>query len=121
MKKFYRYEGIQYASKDHNGEYISSSIPNPKLNLIELNLFKETDKGYWIGYGVNIPGNLRSEAIWVSKTAKKRFAYPSREEALVGYIKRTERRVKILKYDLESCEMLLQDAYHLKNKLELIQ
>jgi hypothetical protein len=108
--KFYRYKGIQYATTDHNGEYTSSYIPNPTLILEEYNLFKETDKGYWIYYGSILPGKLRSEAIWVSKTAKKRFAYPSKEQALQGYIKRTEKRVRILQYQLDSCQMLLNDA-----------
>ena len=92
--KFYRYQGVQYATLSYDGDFVSSSIPNPKLELYEYDLFKETLKGYWIGYGSIVPGNLRSEAIWVSKTAKKRFAYPSKQEALIGFIKRTERRVK---------------------------
>jgi len=112
--KFYRYQGVQYATLSYDGDFVSSSIPNPKLELYEYDLFKETLKGYWIGYGSIVPGNLRSEAIWVSKTAKKRFAYPSKQEALIGFIKRTERRVKILKNQLTSCNMLLSDANHLK-------
>jgi hypothetical protein len=108
--KFYRYQGVQYATLSYDGDFISSSIPNPKLELYEYNLFKETLKGYWICYGSIVPGNLRSDAIWVSKTGKKRFAYPSKQEALIGFIKRTEKRIKILNHQLTSCNMLLSDA-----------
>lgn len=47
--KFYRYEAVQYATIDHDGEYVSSPFPNPKLELRTYDLIKETPKGYWIG------------------------------------------------------------------------
>ncbi len=103
--KFYRYEAVQYASLDMNGEFYSSSIPNPQLNLIELNLFKETAKGYWIGYG-NSSG-LKSGARWVSKTSKKRYAYPTKKEAIENYIMRFKKRIKILEYQLWYCKISL--------------
>lgn len=112
--KFYRYEAVQYASLGIDGDYESSKFPNPVLELREYNLFKETPKGYWIGYGnysVGYPiGNLKSNAHWVSKTAKKRYAYPTKEEALNNYIKRTERRIKILQYQIDSCKISLNLA-----------
>ena len=49
--KFYRYEIVEYAEHDIDGELVSPLIPNPKLELREYDLFKETPKGYWIGYG----------------------------------------------------------------------
>lgn len=110
MKKFYRYEAVQYASIGIDDEYRASTIPNPKLECYEYNLFKETEKGYWIGYGNFIPDKLRSNAHWVSKTAKKRYAYPTKKEALIGYIKRTERRIGILKFQLDSCISALSIA-----------
>jgi len=114
--KFYRYEGKQYATIDMSGDYVLPSIPNPVLELTEYNLYKETPKGYWIGYGSQLSGKLRSEARWVSKTARKRFAYPSKQEALESFIKRTKKRIRILKYQLDSCRMLLNDAELMKIK-----
>jgi hypothetical protein len=97
--KFYRYVAIEYASTDYDGEYVQSSIPNPKLELHIFNLYKETPKGYWIGYGK--PNNLHDKGKWVSKTSRKRYAYPTKEEALNNYIKRTERRIRILSWQLK--------------------
>lgn len=99
-KAFYRYETIQYASIGYDGEYENSPFPNPRLILYTFYLHKETPKGYWIGHGA-------SESRWVSKTAKKRFAYPTKQEAINNFIKRNERRIAILNNQLTSCKMAL--------------
>jgi hypothetical protein len=97
--KFYRYELVQYAAKDLDGEYINSTFPNPTLTLCEYDLISETPKGYWIGFS----GGMKLKYKWVSKTAKKRFAYPSKKDAMTNFIRRTEKRIKILNYQLTSC------------------
>jgi len=107
---FFRYEAVEYASLGINGEYEAPNVPNPKVELRTYNLFKETPKGYWIGYGSLSEGKLRGQAHWVSKTSKKRFAYPTKKEALENFIKRNERRVKILKRQVWSCEMAIMKA-----------
>ena len=118
--KFYRYEARTYAEHDFDGELVSPKISIPELQLMEFNLHKETPKGYWIGYGHLSYGywtgrpNLRSNSRWVSKTARKRYAYPTKEEALQNYIKRTERRIKILKNQLYDCQFSLKNAKAIK-------
>jgi len=107
--EFYRYEAIVYANIDHDGEFVSPRIRVPKIVLTTLNLHKETPKGYWIGYG-HPDNGLHGHSRWVSKTAKKRYAYPTKEEALTNYIKRTEKRIKILKSQLQECEFGLMKA-----------
>lgn len=107
--KFYRYEARIYAEHDHDGELISPRIRIPKIELTTFNLHKETPKGYWIGWG-HPDNGLRSHSRWVSKTAKKRYAYPTKEEAMTNYIKRTEYRIRILKSLLEECEHGLMKA-----------
>lgn len=114
--KFYRYEAREYASLDVDGEFVSPIIPNPKLELSKYRLIKETPKGYWIGLE-SFHSDIWKK--WVSKTSRKRFAYPSKEEALAAYIKRTEKRVKILKRQIRSCEITLGFAESLVNKLEI--
>jgi hypothetical protein len=98
--KFYRYETVEYAVMDSEGEYMNPTYPNPKLEVREFNLFKETPKGYWIGYGSMNYGTLRSNGKWVSKTSKKRYAYPTKEEALNNFILRTEKRIKIMEWQV---------------------
>ena len=99
--KFYRYEAQSYSGQ------FSSSI---KVELREFNLHKETPKGYWIGYGYYASDMLRGHSRWVSKTGLKRYAYPTKEEAMTNYIKRTEKRVKILKRQLFDTEYALKIA-----------
>jgi len=91
--KFYRYVWVNY------GEAYSDIV----LQLCEYNLYKETPMGYWIGY----LGKLHCDGRWVSKTARKRFAYPTKEEAMVNFIKRTERRIKILNSQINCCKTAL--------------
>jgi hypothetical protein len=110
MKHFYRYEAVEYASLASDGDYTTNSFPNPQLELRVYNLHKETPKGYWIGYGNYKPEMLRGNSRWVSKTAKKRHAYPTKEEAKTNFIKRSERRIKILKAQLFSTQMALSKA-----------
>lgn len=103
--RFYRYEAVQYSSISDD-DYRLPHFSNLKLELKEFKMFKETPKGYWIGYGgfESLLGHQR----WVSKTAKKRYAYPTKEQALLNYIKRTERRIEILESQLWASETALK-------------
>ena len=93
--EFYRYETVR-------AEY------GPFIRLNTFNLHKETPKGYWIGYGSLHEGQLRSHSKWVSKTGKKRYAYPTKDEALVNYIKRCEIRTEILSSQLADMHFILR-------------
>jgi hypothetical protein len=102
--KFYRYEAIQYAEHDIDGELVSPKIPNPTIELREYDILKETLKGYWIGHKEFPELSKR----WVSKTSKKKFAYPTKDEALINFIKRTEKRIKILEHQIIFSKIVLQ-------------
>lgn len=99
--KFYRYDTTYYAD-------------GPELRLSEFNLYSETPKGYWIGWGH--PEGLHSDKRWVSKTGKKRYAYPTKAEALHSFIYRKKREIKILKARLEGSEWSKQTALDLQKK-----
>lgn len=117
--EFYRYEAHETSSVDQFGDVVSKIVPNPSLTLYTYNLYKETPKGYWIGYGYLTPDtSLRSDSRWVSKTAKKRYAYPTKEEALHNYIKRTEKRVKILNWEAWKCKLALNLAHNTQKRLK---
>jgi hypothetical protein len=113
--KFYRYEIVEYAVIGDDGEYADAKFPNPKLELREFNLQKETPKGYWIGYGFIHPHSLRGQARWVSKTCRKRYAYPTKEEALLNFVKRTEKRMRILDWQSQVCRISLIIAKNITN------
>lgn len=112
--KFYRYEIVQYATHDFDGELISPKFPNPKLEINEYNLIKETEKGYWIGSGC-LNSTLWKK--WILKQSKKRFAYPTKEEALINFIKRTEKRIDILENQILFCKLGLNLAKEKQNKI----
>lgn len=105
--KFYRYEAKEYAVLGMDGEYESSDIPNPKIELQRYRLIKETPKGYWISQCWDKKPYFKR---WISKTSRKRYAYPTKAEALQNYIKRTERRIKIMKRQVWACEIALRNA-----------
>jgi len=119
--KFYRYEIRNYASLGADGDYVSSSIPNPKVELTEFNLHKETPKGYWIGYGYYYPtDSLRGKSHWISKTSKKRYAYPTKEEALKSFIYRQKYALKILDYQILNRKFALNIAESMLEKMKTI-
>lgn len=109
---FYRYETVEYAVMDMDGEYYRSKTPNPRLKLHTYNLWRETPKGHWIGYGH--PDTLHGAGRWVSKTSKRRYAFPTKREALDNFIQRTQWRVDILDRQLQSCKMGINAAKQLK-------
>ena len=94
--KFYRYEIESKVSFLGFTSRIS-------LALREYNLHKETNKGWWIGYGSPSDGSLRSSSWWVSKTAKKRYAYPTKEEAITNLKHRLRWRLKIAQNTIHLC------------------
>lgn len=107
--EFYRYEAVEYAEQDYDGEYTTPTIPNPKLELRTFVVKRETPKGYWVGYE-----RYDTFKKFVRKDSKKKFAYLTKEEALNNFILRTKRRIQILKYQLSSCESALSRAENFK-------
>lgn len=88
--KFYRYEEMQYYQI------------GVKIHLMEFDFIKETPCGYWIKLF-----SFCDDKKWVSKTAKKRFAYPTKEEALSSFIARKTRQIEILEAQLSNARMAL--------------
>jgi uncharacterized protein YwgA len=89
----YRYETNRYS--DYSDE----------LSLHTYKIVKETKCGYWIRLydGFN-------DKRWVSKTTTKRFAHATKNEALVSFMYRKKRQIKILKARLADAEKSLAIA-----------
>lgn len=119
--KFYRFEEVDYCGLDSvlDGEFINPNHPKPQVKLITLNFHKETPGGFWIGYGE--PGGLFSTSRWISKYAKKRYAYPSKEQALWSFYKRKKQQVRIVKNQLNRAEKALHDAERMLKVHESLQ
>ncbi len=83
----------------------------PKVLLSEYLVTKETECGWWIGG--NKPKfephsfHTYTSKKWVSKTTRKRFAYPTKEEALVNFKARKQRQILIIKGQLERAKEAL--------------
>ena len=109
----YRYEWKTYAVLGIDGDAEAPKLPNPKVELIVFDVMSETKKGYWLGFK-----SLSMKMRWVSKVAKKRYAHPTKEEALQNFITRTENRCKILEWDASCCRLAIGRA---KKMLEELQ
>lgn len=103
--QFYRYE--EQAEED--------SLSPPKLHCYEYSVEKETHCGYWIMPQV---GFYRIKRRWVSKTARKRYAYPSKAEALSALIARKRRQKVICEYQIDMAIATIAVAENELLKLE---
>lgn len=112
--RFYRYVCVSYGSLD---EYDNPYTTEMRLECHEYVLIKETAKGHWIKREWDAGGQDRK---WVSKTARRRHAYPTKEEALTNLVRRTQRRIAILEAQLESSRRTLAIAQHKKIPLEVV-
>lgn len=96
--KFYRY-GI--------GSLAVNYPHRITIDLQEFELGEETPKGYWI----KMPGlTMEFWRKWIPKTSRKRFAYPTKDEAMRNFRLRTKSRVKHLKNQLYACERALEQV-----------
>lgn len=72
--------------------------------LIEqvFHVTKHTAKGVWIERGTNEPGFLKysGKPRFVLNSAKKRYAYPSKHEAVISLFARKREQIRILKSQL---------------------
>ena len=91
-KVLYRYVGEQNSYWE--------SIATYKIVLKTHQILKETPKGFWIRDHVYWKK-------WVSKDGRKRYAYPTKAEALNNFKFRKEKQRKILKARLDEVQQLL--------------
>jgi hypothetical protein len=69
----------------------------------KFKVIKETPCGYWIKLF-----DCFDDKKWVSKTGKKRYAYPTEEEALTSFKARKRRQIEILESQLTRARVALQ-------------
>jgi hypothetical protein len=110
---YYRYEdGINYDEET-------------EIRLLDFEVIKETPCGKWIRFPERdrylyspikyIQGKkFILEKGWDHFTCK-RFAWPTKEEALVSYITRKEKQIAILENQLENAKEFLAKAKEMQN------
>ena len=99
--KFYRYYNHRYSSGVFCQEFI---------------LDKETPKGYWIVQPYDLIQSYGAERKWVSKTGKKRYAYPTKLEAMISFKARKKKQIKLLESQLEATSIALTQIENLLSK-----
>jgi len=76
-------------------------------SLHSFDVLRETPCGVIIKYKDNTKSNKKEER-WVSLNNKKRFAYPTPEEAFVNFSKRQEKCHRILMGQILRCEAYMK-------------
>jgi len=102
-KRFYRYTDPSWPSM----------ATEPHLDIYVL--ARETPCGYWIK---DEHAWVDDKEYWVSKTATRRRAYPTLQEALNSYRKRKERQVKIMEDQLHRAKLCFEIAKKFQPKGE---
>jgi len=71
---------------------------------------RETLKGVYVRF----PNGNSSFEKWICHTHKKKFAYPTKEEAWNSFVHRTNKRVEILRNNLKYAEKLQIAMFKIK-------
>lgn len=82
----------------------------------KFKVIKETRCGYWIKLF-----SMFDDKKWVSKGGKKRYAYPTEEEALTSFIARKKRQIKILEGKLRFAKIALYKGQEIERKMKTVE
>lgn len=80
------------------------------IEFLEYRVVRRTNKGAWIKKGIF------DKPRFVLNEATKRYAYPSKDQALESLISRKIRHIKILESQLSEARVALRLANELKNQ-----
>ena len=86
-----------YRYEDH--EYANIGV---RVEMRKFRVIKETPCGYWVKLFESF-----DDTKWVSKTAKKRFAYPTMSQALTSFKARKRRQIEILQAQIDRARSAL--------------
>lgn len=112
--KHYRYQA--------NVQYDEYAPPSVKIQLLEFESVKETNGGYWIvkkadvKYYNLIPMRSFVKPVFVLKKSRKRYAYPTKEEAFNSFKIRNRKRIAYLNRDLNNAKIISQRIIEIDNQ-----
>lgn len=95
----YRFDDVKYASLD---EFDNITRPTVQVQQRRFKVISETPCGYWINLFESF-----DDKKWVSKTAKKRYAYPTIEEARISFKARKLRQLQILETQISQVKQAI--------------
>lgn len=109
VMKLYRYEDVQYAGSLDEYDNIIPGSGTLRIHLREYLVLRETPKGVWI--------NHHGKEKFVLNRSKKRFAHPTKEEALKSFKRRKKSQLLHLEHQLARAKKALFMAENLKEEL----
>jgi hypothetical protein len=110
---WYRYDDIQYASP--LDEYERVGIGEIKVHLQEYRVVKETPKGVWLQQQSSFSKFGDSDRRFVLKDARKRFACPTKEQAMESFEARKKAQIRIYTARIKRAEKALLDLERFKS------
>lgn len=123
--KWYRYEEKHWAAPtDEYGDPIRGG-GSTTLELIEFNVVRFTPKGAWISHPWLFEPSYREDGSYKApgkrfqlRICRKRFACPTKKEALESLIARKTRQISIWQAQINQKEKAIQAANRLLGKPE---
>lgn len=103
---WYRYVDVHYAPPLDEWER-PLGRGDIKVHLEIYKVIKETPKGVWLGR--DFLGYACSGRRFVLHSSRKRFACPTKDEAMVSYIARKKAQIRIYTARLESAQRALNE------------
>ena len=98
----YRYEDVRYAAMLDEWEN-PIGVSRPELRLLTYPIKSRTPKGVWLDMGFG-------DRKFILLTARKRYACPTKEEALASFVARKERQADILGSQLARVNTVIEIA-----------
>jgi hypothetical protein len=107
---WYRYEDLRHADVN---EFDDIGPTYVKLHVRTYKVSKVTPKGVWLSY-FHIGGICR----FVLLEARKRFAHPTKEDALESFKARKAKQIRILEKQLEHVRSAVWQAHREERELK---
>jgi hypothetical protein len=104
MSKMYRFQDTLYSSGDDEYGYHT----HQRIHLLDYDVVKYTPHGVWVGLFDGKPFRF------VKNGTRKRFAWETKELALISFRKRKESQIKKLREQLKYAEEALSYANHME-------
>lgn len=98
---WYRVEDRRYSVADEWGDHSYTTV---QIHVREIPVLRHTPKGVWLEEPWNIAGEGKR---FVLRDARKRWACPSKEEAMESFRARKQRQARILRARLATVEEAL--------------
>lgn len=96
-----------------HGGYLDLDGYGYLIEFDEYEVIKPTPKGAWVRL---VLGQFLGDKKFILRDARKRFACPTKEEALESFLKRKERQINILRAQLKEAEKQYDAGLSLKGK-----